>query len=81
MPRRTSSPFFSRMARLADAVEVRQAEFAEILTAENGKPIAQAVSEMAAVVAAMRYYSGQDIIAATAQHPVAEKPPRSRNLP
>src|SRR5258706_7412452 len=31
------------LARLADAVEVRQAEVAEILTAENGKPIAQAV--------------------------------------
>src|SRR6202051_1490922 len=35
------------LAKLADAVEVRQAEFAEILTAENGKPIAQAVLEMA----------------------------------
>jgi acyl-CoA reductase-like NAD-dependent aldehyde dehydrogenase len=33
------------LARLADAVEVRQAEFAEILTAENGKPIAQAMFE------------------------------------
>ena len=49
------------LARLADAVEVRQAEFAEILTAENGKPIAQAMSEMAAVVAAMRYYADLDL--------------------
>jgi acyl-CoA reductase-like NAD-dependent aldehyde dehydrogenase len=49
------------LARLADAVEVRQAEFAEILTAENGKPIAQAMFEMEAVVDAMRYYAGLDL--------------------
>lgn len=63
-PRWSKTPVRDRgalLARLADAVEVRQAEFAEILTAENGKPIAQAVSEMAAVVAAMRYYAGLDL--------------------
>jgi len=49
-PRWSEMPVRDRgalLARLADAVEVRQAEFAEILTAENGKPIAQAVFEMA----------------------------------
>src|ERR1700719_2340040 len=63
-PRWSETPVRDRgalLARLADAVEVRQAEFAEILTAENGKPIAQAVHEMAAVVAAMRYYGGLDL--------------------
>jgi Aldehyde dehydrogenase family len=56
-PRWSLTPVRDRgalLARLADAVEARQAEFAEILTAENGKPIAQAVLEMEAVVAAMR---------------------------
>src|SRR5882762_6142256 len=50
-PRWSETPVRDRgalLARLADAVE-----FAEILTAENGKPIAQAVFEMAAVVATM----------------------------
>src|SRR6478672_2983404 len=63
-PRWSQTPVRDRGAlldRLADAVEVRQAEFAEILTAENGKPIAQAVHEMEAVVAAMRYYAGLDL--------------------
>src|SRR6478752_2281788 len=58
-PRWSATPVRDRgalLARLADAVEVRQTEFAEILTAETGKPIAQAVHEMEAVVAAMRYY-------------------------
>src|SRR5258707_13000388 len=36
--------------RLADAVEVRQAEFAEILTPENGKQISHAVMGMACPV-------------------------------
>jgi len=55
-PRWLATPVRDRgvlLARLADAVEVRQAEFAELLTAENGKPIAQAVHEMAAVAAAI----------------------------
>src|SRR5258707_319983 len=62
-PRWSETPVRDRgalLAMLADAVEVRQAEFAEILTAENGKPIAQAVFEIAAVVAPMRYYAGLD---------------------
>src|SRR3981189_1989737 len=49
-PRWSETPVRDRgalLARLADAVEVRQAEFAEILTAENGKPIAQAGLGMA----------------------------------
>src|SRR5258708_34643727 len=60
-PRWSQTPVRGRGAlldRLADAVEVRRAEFAEILTAENGKPIAQAVHGMEAVVAAMRYKAG-----------------------
>src|SRR4029077_15996180 len=51
-PRWSKTPVRDRgalLARVADAFEVRQAEFAQILTAENGKPIAQAAFEMAAV--------------------------------
>src|ERR1700676_5745907 len=60
-PRWSETPVRDRgalLAKLADAVEVRQAEFAEILTAENGKPIAQAENEMAAGVRAKRFLSG-----------------------
>src|SRR6202048_1582030 len=60
-PRWSETPVRDRgalLARPAAAVEARRAEFAKILTAENGKPIAQAVHEMSAVVAAMRYYAG-----------------------
>src|SRR5258708_8507646 len=63
-PRWSETPVRRRgalLARLADAVEARLPEFAEILTAENGKPIAQAVQEMAAVVAAVGYYAGLDL--------------------
>src|SRR6202047_5095702 len=63
-PRWSQTPVRDRgalLARLADAGGVRQAEVAEILTAENGKPIAQALHEMEAVVAAMRYYAGLDL--------------------
>src|SRR5260370_37228290 len=62
-PRWSQTPVRDRGALLdglADSVEVRQAEVAEILTAENVKPIAQAVHEMEAVVAAMRSYAGLD---------------------
>src|ERR1700686_1946867 len=58
-PRWSQTPVRDRGAlldRLAEAVEVRQAEFAEILTSENGKPIAQAVLEMAAGGGAVGYY-------------------------
>src|SRR5258707_468022 len=64
-PRWSKTPVRDRgalLARVGDAVEVRQAEFAEILTAENGKPIAQAMFEMAAVVAAMRYYADLELV-------------------
>src|SRR5260370_6144152 len=62
-PRWSETPVRDRgalLARLADAVEARQAEFAEILTAENGKPIAQAELEMAAGAAPKRPYAGSD---------------------
>jgi len=75
-PRWSKTPVRDRgalLARVADAVEVRQAEFAEILTAENGKPIAQAVFEMAAVVATMRYYAGLDLTPRTLKEDASQK--------
>src|SRR5258705_233477 len=75
-PRWSETPVRDRgalLARLADAVEVRQAEFAEILTAENGKPIAQAVHEMAAVGAALRYYAGLALAPRILQEDASQK--------
>src|SRR5258707_9225040 len=60
-PRWAKTPVRDRgalLAKVADAVEVRQAEFAEILTAENGQPVAQAVFGMAAGGTTMGCYAG-----------------------
>src|SRR5258706_13391480 len=75
-PRWSETPVRDRgalLARLADAVEVRQAEFAEILTAENGKPIAQAGFEMAAVVSTVRGYAGLDLAPRRLQEDAGQK--------
>jgi acyl-CoA reductase-like NAD-dependent aldehyde dehydrogenase len=49
------------LAKLADAIEERQAKFAKLLTEEQGKPLAQAKDEMTAAVARIRYCSSLDL--------------------
>ncbi|MBH1449361.1 aldehyde dehydrogenase family protein [Stenotrophomonas maltophilia] len=48
------------LLRLADAMEARQGEFAELLTREQGKPIAFATFEVTYSIGALRYFAEQD---------------------
>lgn len=53
-------PFAERRAmleRLADAMEARFADFARLLTREQGKPLAQADHEIGGSIAALRYFA------------------------
>jgi acyl-CoA reductase-like NAD-dependent aldehyde dehydrogenase len=47
--------------RLADALEARAEELAALLTAEQGKPLAQARMEVGGSIAAFRYFSGTEL--------------------
>ncbi len=49
------------LQKLADAVEARTAEFAKLLTQEQGKPIGQANHELRLTVAALRYAAVQEL--------------------
>ncbi len=53
------------MGRLADAIEARFAEFARTLTAEQGKPLAQAEFEVGGSIAAIRYFGAQELLPET----------------
>ncbi|MGH6940606.1 aldehyde dehydrogenase family protein [Hypericibacter sp.] len=50
------------LARLADAMEARQGEFARLLTEEQGKPLAAAMHEMDAAIARIRYFATLDLL-------------------
>ena len=53
-------PFAERRAmleRLADAMDARFADFARLLTREQGKPLAQAEYEIGGSIAALRYFA------------------------
>jgi acyl-CoA reductase-like NAD-dependent aldehyde dehydrogenase len=63
-PRWSATPVRERaelLGKLVDAIEARQGEFAKLLTAEQGKPLAQAMGEMTAAITRMRYYSNMDL--------------------
>jgi len=47
--------------RFADGIDARASEFAELLTREQGKPLAQAQFEVTGSAAALRYYGDQDL--------------------
>lgn len=49
------------LGRLADAMEARFGDFARILTAEQGKPLAQAEFEVGGAIAAFRYFGAQEL--------------------
>ncbi|PTS83916.1 aldehyde dehydrogenase, partial [Sphingomonas sp. HMWF008] len=49
------------LGKLADAMEARFADFVQILTAEQGKPIAQAQFEVGGAIAAFRYFGAQSL--------------------
>ena len=49
------------LLKIADAVEARSAEFARLLTQEQGKPLAMAQREMKGAVASIRRYAELDL--------------------
>src|ERR1700754_213681 len=49
------------LARLADALEARQDEFARLLTLEQGKPLSEAHWEIDFTIAIVRHYSTLDL--------------------
>jgi acyl-CoA reductase-like NAD-dependent aldehyde dehydrogenase len=49
------------LARLADAMEARQAEFTTLLTREQGKPLDQAGFEIGGTIAMLRYYAAAEL--------------------
>jgi acyl-CoA reductase-like NAD-dependent aldehyde dehydrogenase len=51
----------SRLMRIADSLETRIGEFAQLLTSEQGKPLAEATGEMAGTVAFMRLLGAMDL--------------------
>src|SRR5262245_5489342 len=49
------------LLELAEAVEAQQGQFARLLTQEQGKPLPQALWEIAQSVALLRYFAGLDL--------------------
>lgn len=49
------------LIRLADALEARHAEFARLLTEEQGKPLPHAMGEIAGSVGLIRYFASLDL--------------------
>jgi len=51
----------AKLDELADAMSARSAEFARLLTQEQGKPLAQAEHEIGGAIEALRYYAAIDL--------------------
>jgi acyl-CoA reductase-like NAD-dependent aldehyde dehydrogenase len=49
------------LVKLAEALEVEQGEFARLLTEEQGKPLPQALEEIAYSIAMLRYFATLDL--------------------
>jgi acyl-CoA reductase-like NAD-dependent aldehyde dehydrogenase len=49
------------LVKLAEALEAEQGEFARLLTEEQGKPLPQALGEIATSIAAIRYFAALDL--------------------
>jgi acyl-CoA reductase-like NAD-dependent aldehyde dehydrogenase len=63
-PAWSARPLAERSAlllELAEALEARQGEFARLLTQEQGKPLSNAIEEIAFSIAAIRYFAAQDL--------------------
>jgi acyl-CoA reductase-like NAD-dependent aldehyde dehydrogenase len=63
----------ARLMRIADALEARVGEFAELLTAEQGKPLEQATGEMAGSVMMIRLLGAMDLPARVLKEDAREK--------
>lgn len=53
------------LSKLADAMEARFGEFAQLLTLEQGKPLSQAEFEVGGAIAAFRHFGAQKLSAQT----------------
>ena len=51
----------AKLVALADALEARHAEFAHLLTEEQGKPLPQAQGELYGTIAMIRYFATLDL--------------------
>ncbi|MGF7000494.1 aldehyde dehydrogenase family protein [Paraburkholderia sp. GAS32] len=49
------------LKRLADAIEVKHAEFSRLITLEQGKPLLRAIGEMNATIGLLRYFAEADL--------------------
>ena len=49
------------LVKLADALTLRRDDFAQLLTAEQGKPLAMATGEVMGAISALRYFAGQEL--------------------
>lgn len=59
--------------RLADAMHARQAEFCELLTREQGKPLDQAGFEIGGAIAALRYFGALELPLETIRDTAGER--------
>jgi acyl-CoA reductase-like NAD-dependent aldehyde dehydrogenase len=68
------------LIRLAEALEAEQAQFARLLTQEQGRPLRQALDEIAGSVAALRYFATLDLPLEVLKEDATRKVVRQRKL-
>jgi acyl-CoA reductase-like NAD-dependent aldehyde dehydrogenase len=81
-PRWSATPIRQRgalLAKLADALEIEQNEFARLLTEEHGKPLSDAVNEIVRSVATIRYFANCDLPVQVLKEDATQKVMRVQN--
>ena len=77
----STTPFKARgdlLVELAEALQAHQDEFARLLTEEQGKPLPQALDEIAFSIATIRYFSALDLPVEVLNEDAAKKIIRQR---
>ena len=77
----STTPFRARgdlLVELAEALQAHQDEFARLLTEEQGKPLPQALDEIAISIATIRYFSALDLPVEVLDEDAAKKIIRQR---
>jgi len=81
-PRWSATPIRRRgelLAKLADALETEQNEFARLLTEEQGKPLPDALNEIVRSVATNRYFANCDLPIQVLKEDAKQKVMRRQN--
>ena len=81
-PRWSATPIRQRgalLAKLADALEIEQNEFARLLTEEQGKPLPDALNEIVRSVATNRYFANCDLPIQVLKEDAKQKVMRRQN--